>query len=271
MFDNIFGAANVMLDKLLGISKATFVKEKVVPANDKDVFNDNRCAFCWGPYDEDHPGARVLPCNHVFGRDCLTQMINTTNGNHCSVCQTLWFRPDLHVAVGRWLADGLTRMLLCLIMATHKLDAKLYKLENKIEVAAGYPLQWFLHQILVFYLHSNNIMYYAALVSDNFTNLRVRNPQLNLKFVAFLTWLPTRQVQSCYLAYVSSSAMFPQPLLNSLCSLISAVSASLAITEVFDNLTSHKDIYLFAGILLSSAMIQFFVRTIMATWCPFLL
>lgn len=63
---------NSILDKFSGISKNTFVKDRVVPANDNDVFNDNKCTFCWGPYDKDHSGACVLPCNHVFGRDCLT-------------------------------------------------------------------------------------------------------------------------------------------------------------------------------------------------------
>ena len=35
-----------MMDSLLGVSKATFLRTHVVPANDNDVFNDGKCAFC---------------------------------------------------------------------------------------------------------------------------------------------------------------------------------------------------------------------------------
>ncbi|KAF1946759.1 hypothetical protein EJ02DRAFT_335274 [Clathrospora elynae] len=44
-----------MFDTLLGVSKQTFIENKVFPANDDDKFNDNKCTFCWGPYDQDHP------------------------------------------------------------------------------------------------------------------------------------------------------------------------------------------------------------------------
>lgn len=54
------------------ISKSSFLEKRVIPANDNDAFNNGKCAYCWGPYDsEEHPPVRILPCNHVFGKDCL--------------------------------------------------------------------------------------------------------------------------------------------------------------------------------------------------------
>ena len=35
-----------IMDSFFGISKATFLNTHVVPANDNDVFNDGKCAFC---------------------------------------------------------------------------------------------------------------------------------------------------------------------------------------------------------------------------------
>lgn len=34
------------MDSFFGVSKATFLDTHVVPANDNDVFNDGKCAFC---------------------------------------------------------------------------------------------------------------------------------------------------------------------------------------------------------------------------------
>jgi hypothetical protein len=272
MSDNIFGTANAILEKHLSISK-----EKVVPANDNDVFNANICSFCWGPYDEDHPGARLLKCNHVFGRDCLTQMIDAPNGNHCPVCRTSLFRPDLHVAVGRWLTDSLFHMLLCLVMAIHKLVAKIDKLfDDKpgpppSQAEAADPLPWFIKDTWLLYLLSNNTFNCAKLVSENFTNLRDRNPALSRAFVVLLTWLPTWEIRRYYQAYKSSATLLPHPVLNALSIMISALFAGMAIGYVGDKITSHKDRLLFTGILLLSLMIQCAVRTIMAELCPFLL
>ncbi|KAF2638698.1 hypothetical protein P280DRAFT_482034 [Massarina eburnea CBS 473.64] len=66
-----------------GVSKATFVRERCVPANDNDKFNDNKCAFCWDSYHNDHPAVRVLPCNHGPG------------GDLCIICRTPLFQLTL--------------------------------------------------------------------------------------------------------------------------------------------------------------------------------
>ncbi|KAH6852831.1 hypothetical protein BKA58DRAFT_60314 [Alternaria rosae] len=101
-----------MFDKLFGVTKKTFLEKIVVRASDHDKFNDNKCMFCWGSYDEDHRAVRVQPCNHVFGRDCLEEMINAQNGDQCPICRTVWFQPPFRVFLGCLLLDNLMRLQL---------------------------------------------------------------------------------------------------------------------------------------------------------------
>jgi hypothetical protein len=42
-------------------TKETFLLQNVIPVNDNDAFNDNKCTFRWGPYEDEHPGVRILP------------------------------------------------------------------------------------------------------------------------------------------------------------------------------------------------------------------
>jgi hypothetical protein len=73
-------------------TKEVFLAQNVVPANDNDAFNDNKCTFYWGTYDDEHPSVRVLPCNHVFGRECLDEMIKAPNGDHSPICRKPLFK-----------------------------------------------------------------------------------------------------------------------------------------------------------------------------------
>jgi hypothetical protein len=84
-----------MFEHVIGLSRQDFLKRRVFPASPTDKYNDNKCCFCWGPYnDTNHPGARFLPCNHVIGRDCLKIMVNSQGGDLCPICRTrLFYSP----------------------------------------------------------------------------------------------------------------------------------------------------------------------------------
>lgn len=100
------------------VTKADFIKDGIMPANDDDKFNDNRCAYCWGSYDADHPAVRVLPCNHVFGKDCLLEVIETSKtGDLCMVCrQPLFRRPLWRLISDLLIALALPIGCLCLVV-----------------------------------------------------------------------------------------------------------------------------------------------------------
>lgn len=60
-----------------------------MPAKDDDKFNNNnKCVQCW--YTENHPGVKISPCGHVFGCDCLKDIVN--GPNLCPYCRVKLFR-----------------------------------------------------------------------------------------------------------------------------------------------------------------------------------
>ncbi|KAL5455272.1 hypothetical protein PMIN07_007180, partial [Paraphaeosphaeria minitans] len=73
-------------------SKADFLRHSVVPAKKDDRFNDNKCAFCWGAYDETHPAVKIRPCNHVYGRACVEQFVEQEH--RCPKCKAELFREE---------------------------------------------------------------------------------------------------------------------------------------------------------------------------------
>jgi hypothetical protein len=83
-----------MFEKTLGISRRTFLKDRIFPALPTDQFNDKKCCYCWAPYNTtDHPGVRILPCNHVIGRDCLKAIVMAEGGDLCPLRRVSLFRP----------------------------------------------------------------------------------------------------------------------------------------------------------------------------------
>ncbi|KAF9691955.1 hypothetical protein EKO04_009858 [Ascochyta lentis] len=90
---------STLLDKFTGLpSKNTFLEEHVLPAKKDDKFNSNKCVQCWGEYTDEHPGVKVQPCGHVFGRDCLREMIKGPTGDLCPFCRVKLFRRDITIA-----------------------------------------------------------------------------------------------------------------------------------------------------------------------------
>jgi hypothetical protein len=167
-----------MLDKVFGVSKQTFLKCRVFPAHANDQFNDNSCSFCWGSYDDDHPAVRVLPCNHVFGLDCLGEMVDAPNGDKCPLCRTSLFRPSLLVGLGRFFEYGLILLFQLTELGYFKFLVLWRALPRYLQV----PLR--------FCLGFKNAYYYADLIIYYCTNIYVRNPHFNLQPPMWITLLP---------------------------------------------------------------------------------
>jgi hypothetical protein len=90
---SLFYISDAVLKQFTGLpSKNTFLKEHTVPAKDDDKFNNNKCVQCWNEYTDEHPGVKILPCGHVFGRDCLKDIINSPAGDLCPYCRVKLFR-----------------------------------------------------------------------------------------------------------------------------------------------------------------------------------
>ncbi|KAJ4338782.1 hypothetical protein N0V87_003697 [Didymella glomerata] len=90
---SLINISNAVLEHFTGLpSKDSFLKKCVVPAKDDDKFNNNRCVRCWGEYTKDHPGVKISPCGHVFGRDCLKDVVDGPTGDLCPYCRVKLFR-----------------------------------------------------------------------------------------------------------------------------------------------------------------------------------
>jgi hypothetical protein len=68
----------MLLDRWLGNSFRSFLKT-LRQANPNDDYYDDLCVFCWGYYEDDHRSVR-LACNHIFGFDCLCEIVKQPNG-----------------------------------------------------------------------------------------------------------------------------------------------------------------------------------------------
>jgi hypothetical protein len=168
--------ASKMLDSTFGVSKTTFLA-RIVPANETDAFNDDRCSFCWSPYDSDHPGVRISPCNHVFGQNCLVEMTNRPNGDHCPICRTLIFRPTLFSTLGQWFVDFFARMDYQLDLGYHNLSLIYHSIFSYVPprprmCIEGLWCVWW----------NFNYPFSYALLLINFTDVLDRNPNLDIGF-----------------------------------------------------------------------------------------
>lgn len=83
----------------------------------------------WGPYDEDHPAARVRTCGHVFGRDCLPDITKGPTGDLCPICRSPWFRTDtlplMLQFLNRFFVNPLVNLLTPIRLTLYKIEAKL--------------------------------------------------------------------------------------------------------------------------------------------------
>lgn len=80
----------------LTVSNGDVLRKRVVPAKESHPFFNDKGFFCWGSYDEEHTAARILPCGHILGKACVSQMVETATGDLCPVCKTRLFRQPLY-------------------------------------------------------------------------------------------------------------------------------------------------------------------------------
>ena len=169
-----------MFDTILGISKDRFLAKYVIPANDNDAFNDNKCTFCWNSYTSEHPGVRILPCNHVFGHPCLLEMINAPNGSLCPICRSPLFRPPLYSTLRRVVIGYALSLTLKVLIGINKCIVFWKTLPAWLK----FPLRF----LMLF----NNIYYYAGFLVSYCTNLVEGNSRLNLQWSLYMYWLCQR-------------------------------------------------------------------------------
>ena len=170
-----------LFDRFLGVSKTTFFATRVVPANPNDAYYGNRCSFCWGEYDDTHEGVRVLPCNHVFGRDCLQDLINSPNGHVCPICRCTWYRiPWTWTDLRRWI-----------VMQHFHLTQQLHGYYDSLPPYIKAPLS-LAGKLTEFMFNSDDPYYWADMIVSRWTNLYARNPDLNV-------WLPQKSMDKFYM------------------------------------------------------------------------
>jgi len=173
-----------------GISKTAFIRTRIVPANDNDTINDNKCAICWDQYENDHPAVRVLPCNHVFGRECLLEVIDTSStGDLCMICRTPLFRPSFW----KLLEQLTTGLLVALVHVMMFLYHKIRHLYSKLP-------RWLRALIRGLYLFScrRDAYGWVNMALCRFTNLPERNPTLETRYALMSVCSP----QYLYDAYI---------------------------------------------------------------------
>jgi hypothetical protein len=166
-----------LFDRFLGVSKATFFGTQVVPANPNDAYYNNRCSFCWGKYDDTHEAVRVLPCNHVFGRDCLQDIINSPTGHVCPICRCPWYRPP-------WTWTMVTNLLLdsldWIVEQPLNLVQQLYGYYDSLPPYVKTPVE-LVFKLAKFVFDSDNPYYWADMIVSRWTNMYARNPDLDLQ------------------------------------------------------------------------------------------
>jgi hypothetical protein len=161
-----------LLERWIGVSFRTFFTG-LVPANPNDVYYNGRCAFCWRYYDDHHRGVR-LPCNHIFGADCLIELFQSGNVQICPICRTEWFPDRSMGAMARRCVSTLwTRLVHPSLPMTLKIHSIWLQFQSR------YPYT-FLVLFMFYVLCNDNFYYLASFLVDKQTNLRDRNPDMDL-------------------------------------------------------------------------------------------
>ena len=181
-------------DRFLGISKATFFDSHVVPANLNDAYCGNKCPFCWDKYGDTHEAVRVLSCNHVFGRDCLHDMLNYPNGHICPICRCNWNRPLWWSMMSNLLSYCRNRII----------NGYYHSLPPYVRTLAHLT-----RKLLLFAVECRNPYYWAQMIVSQWTNLNARNPELNndllcLRFAMQGVFV----VKLCWFAYAYANSPF---------------------------------------------------------------
>lgn len=182
---SLLDISNAVFEHFTGLpTKEYFLKKRVVPAKDDDKYNNNRCVQCWDEYREDHPGVKISPCGHVFGRDCLKDIVNGPTGDLCPYCRVKLFKSmpttgDILKPIGLALMHGLFAYYDMLVGVKMQIDDFVSIHTNE------YPI---LHPMVA--LASGGLAPVAELFVRNYTGVCARNPTLNVtKFFESTTLL----------------------------------------------------------------------------------
>jgi hypothetical protein len=236
------------------ISKQSFIENSIVPANDNDAFINDQCVICWDSYDDDnHPSVRVLPCNHIFGRGCLLHMIDGPNGDKCPYCKASWFRPPLHIAIQRRVTNILEPVEVFLAIVIDPIIETIMRVVNERLDALPYGIGNWVVQLLYFLAFKDNVYYYADLIIAKFTNLKERNPRLNL---SNCTW---RYYEMLVVIKPILKVVFGSDRPSKNYEPAVLVVALLYFRDL-DALNTHKDRFLFSLIMLLATYIHFLVN-----------
>lgn len=146
-------------------SKATFIKQHVVPAKPDDKFYNDRCGICWGDYDAEHPRSKI-PCGHIFCLDCIHAMVKSPTGEYCPYCQKKLFRPGLAKLVGNLVALGFVAYNL----AVRRMMEGLYRIEDRLVQ----HVPWL---VIPLYCLYNGPAGIVLIFVSAFTNLGTRNSE----------------------------------------------------------------------------------------------
>ncbi|KAH7390775.1 hypothetical protein DE146DRAFT_758222 [Phaeosphaeria sp. MPI-PUGE-AT-0046c] len=242
-----------MFDKYLGISKQTFLDHHVVPANDNDRLKDNKCSFCWDAYHEDHHAVRVLPCNHVFGRECLITMINAPNGDLCPICRAPLFRPALRFSLKAWIVSGILRLCLVIISLVLRGTTLIHTFSVSLD-CLPFGAGGILRGSFGFYIYSSNVFFYSFLLIDSLTDLQGRNPQLKIgqNMAKYWLWM-----------FFTNLATYPIGGYITIPKIVRLSSGILFILITnWSKIPSYKDRFIFGVVVLVSLLIGLLVAAI---------
>ncbi|KAH6643108.1 hypothetical protein C7974DRAFT_386799 [Boeremia exigua] len=163
---------NTLLVKLTGMpSKSAFLATRVVPAKTDDKYYNDKCMLCWDGYSEEHPPVKILPCGHVFGRDCTYLMAEAATGNLCAICWVELFRSGFSSkTVGLWLLRQAVVFIISYMDAIqYLLDSFLARLRKHCPM----PI-WFVDWVL------EGPRFWATTYVYYCTGICSRNPNLRL-------------------------------------------------------------------------------------------
>ena len=164
-----------LLERFTSVSKSTFLATKIIPANPNDAHYDGRCTFCWEQYTEEHQGVRVLPCNHVFGADCLQTMTESTDGHLCPLCRCILFRPSWKAFISEVVWRLEDRIMLQFQAWYWSVIAFNNSLPPRVQQTLRLFKDW-----LVFYIYARNPYFWASVIVACYTDLGERVPSLSL-------------------------------------------------------------------------------------------
>lgn len=179
-----------LLDRYFGTGKAAFTATRLVPANPNDAYYNEDCLICRSPYDDQHTAVRVLTCNHIFGSNCLQEMIKSPHGPVCPICRCVWYREAGVSGLLQVLGRGIYVELRDAYLGMERPVLELYHaLPSSLK--AGLRFLW---NVTGFLENHRRPLWWARIMIPRWTDLDQRNPSLILAPQMIVQDLFTRRV-----------------------------------------------------------------------------